>query len=224
MGCACGPTGPGQKRSIPAMLNSKLEDAKQQLLANAAEVAHSRKGAAAIRTRPSGCSPTTTAMRLPRTSRAEPGRHLRRRAEPLPAGADGRRAPRAEGLHTERSTSNEWAVRSQRDRDRHRRHAVPRRLGDDGAGHGAPASTSSSTRRCWSAATSPASSLEGSTPRPAEATAPRPDPESWMHVEIDRETDPASSCRSSRPCAASSATSARSSRTRQDERPGARHR
>ena len=41
----------GQKWFL-AMLNSKLEDAKQQLLANAAEVAFSRKGAAAERDKP----------------------------------------------------------------------------------------------------------------------------------------------------------------------------
>ena len=77
-------------------------------------------------------------------------------------------------------------------------------------------STSSSTRRSSSAATSPAScSRSATTARPTRARRDAGDAvvESWMHVEIDRETDRPRRARSPTGCAGSCATSARRSRT-----------
>ena len=104
-----------------------------------------------------------------------------------------------------------------RGRGRHRRHAVPRRLGDDGARRGSSAtSTWSSTRSSTSSATSPArcesvAPVDDELARAAPAGAVR---ESWMHVEIDRIRDGDDAARDRRAtCSGCCATSARRSRT-----------
>ena len=93
------------------------------------------------------------------------------------------------GVHAERRRARVVRRRSHRRRGRHRRHAVPRRLGHDGA-HEQRAATStwSSTRSSWSAATSPASCRRSATSDRVDDDEPRRLRESWMHIEIDRES------------------------------------
>ena len=123
----------------------------------------------------SGATPSTSRVPRSRTGRSpRPGPRHRSRAR----------------LHPDRRGAR-LGVGPHRRRDRHRRHAVPRRLGHQlpRPASGAP-STSSSTRSSSVAVTSPAQLLEVLDDVAAPSRI-RPDAvvESWMHVEIDRETD-----------------------------------
>ena len=170
---------------------STLEENKSELIDKAIDLAQAGKGTGGpphdagrrARSRP------TTATSRPRTSSTAPTSTCTARSRPLQA----RRQPPAghrpgPGLSRPRSPSTAGRPAGTRRRGRHRRHAVPRRLGDDGAvpaaarrarGHPPAASTwcATSPARCSRCARCRTARLE------PEGEAVR---ESWMHVEIDR--------------------------------------
>ena len=124
------------------------------------------------------------------------GRPVRRAGLALPAGHDPAAGHRQRaGVHPQRPRARLVRGRPLGGRGRHRRHAVPRRLGDHGPGRRRSApSTWSSTRCSRRCATSPAScwrspdGASGSTPEDLEA-GHEVVRESWMHIEIDRVSD-----------------------------------
>ena len=163
-------------------MQTKLDEAKAELLERAARVAENSPVGGHLPTgteRRASIPDQDTVLALPPAllpahraggpRRPRPGRRLRRRALPLPAGREppaghGQRA----GAHPDRR-GERLDLQPLRRRGRHRRHALPGRLGHQRAVPAGPRHPPRrSTRRSSSAATSPASCIEVLRPRRAD--------------------------------------------------------